>query len=272
MTLGMAWSRNLGSIRELVVASDSRLSGGQFWDANPKIMLLPRSDCVLSFAGKTYDAYPLMLQAANAIETFNKLRTRATDLAALKGHLLRVFNRSREFISCLPQGQARPDPADATFLLSGYSWRVKQFRIWKLHFDSSIQRYTFRPTHDWPGQKGAEAKLIAFVGDQDAIDEAKSMLVERLRAGNRLSSGGLDMEPFSVLRDIIRSQRFPSVGGSPQVAKVYEHMNAYPFGVYWPDRSTGMVCLLGRPLMPYEKPPSGIIDPDDLLTVLGRRR
>jgi hypothetical protein len=43
MTLGMAWVRNFGSVRELIVVSDSRLSGGQFWDSNPKIMLLPRS-------------------------------------------------------------------------------------------------------------------------------------------------------------------------------------------------------------------------------------
>ena len=103
MTLGMARVRNLSSIRELVVASDSRLSGGQFWDANPKIMLLPRTDCVLSFAGQTYNAYPLMLQAANAIETFNNLKTR-----------------------------------------------------------SSLQRYTFRPTHDWLGQSAQEAKTIAL--------------------------------------------------------------------------------------------------------------
>jgi len=70
------------------------------------------------------------------------------------------------------------------------------------------------------------------------------------------------MEPFEVLRDIIRSGMFPSVGGAPQVVKVYEHMNVHPFGVHWPDKSGGMVTLLGRPLMAYEKPPSGIIDPD----------
>jgi hypothetical protein len=73
----MAWVRNPGSLRELVVASDSRLSGGQFWDANPKSMLLPRSDRVLSFAGGTFDAYPLMLQAFNAIDTVTRLKTRA---------------------------------------------------------------------------------------------------------------------------------------------------------------------------------------------------
>jgi hypothetical protein len=92
------------------------------------------------------------------------------------------------------------------------------------------------------------------------------MLVDRLRADDRLVSGGLNMEPFYVLCDIIRSQAFPSVGGAPQLVKIYEHMNVHPFGVYWPDRA-GNVSLLGRPLMPYEKPPSGIIDPDDPRTV-----
>lgn len=267
MTLGMAWVRNLGSIRELVVASDSRLSGGQFWDANPKIMLLPRTDCVLSFAGSTFDAYPLMLQAFNAIETFTKLKSRATDLADLKGHLLRVFNRSREFISNLPPGQNIPDPADATFMLAGYSWRAKQFLIWKLHFDLCIKKYTFRPTHAWQGQEG-EAKLIAFVGDEEPVREAKKQLVEKLRDKDRLTCGGLNMEPFEVLRDVIRSQAFPSVGGAPQLVKVYEHMNTHPFGIYWPDRPTGTLSLLGRPLMDYEKPPSGSIDPDDPHTVI----
>lgn len=263
MTLGMAWVRNLGSIRELIVASDSRLSGGQFWDANPKIVMLPRTDSVLSFAGSTFDAYPLILQAYNAIAMFEKARSGAVDLADLKGHLLRVFNRSREFISGLPVGQIAPDPAEATFILSGYSWRSKQFLIWKLHFDQNLSKYTFRPTHDWQGQDG-ESKRIAFVGDEDAVSDAKSSLVEKLRSNGRLTSGGLNMEPFEVLRDIIRSGKFRSVGGAPQIVKIYEHMNINPFGIYWPDKKSGNVTIFGRPLMKYEKPPSGVIDPDDL--------
>src|SRR5216683_2178929 len=101
MTLGMAWVRSIGGIRELIVASDSRLSGGQFWDANPKIMLLPRSDCVLSFAGETDSAYPLMMQAYNSIVMFQAAVNRSLDVANLKGHLIRVFNHSRTFITHL---------------------------------------------------------------------------------------------------------------------------------------------------------------------------
>ena len=105
MTLGIIWVRSVGQIRELVVASDSRLSGGQYWDANPKIMLLPRSDSVLSFSGNTNDAYPFMLQAWNAVKMYAPAENRAMDIADLKGHLIRVFNHSRNFITGLPRGQ-----------------------------------------------------------------------------------------------------------------------------------------------------------------------
>jgi hypothetical protein len=261
MTLGIAWVRSIGHIRELIVASDSRLSGGQFWDASPKIMLLPRSDCVISFAGDTNDAYPLMLQAYNAIMMFPAAVNRSLDVAAIKGHLIRVFNHSRLFISHPPRGQEISTPPDALFMLSGYSWRQKRFRIWTLHYDPHIERFTFRAASSWTGE-GQEQKIIAFVGDGEAVTEAKRLLIEKLRATDRLVTGGLNMEPLEVLRDIIRSELFPSVGGSPQLVKIYEHMNAVPLGVYWPDRQGGQVTLLGRPLMDYEKLGWRVVDPD----------
>jgi hypothetical protein len=261
MTLGMAWVRSIGGIRELIVASDSRLCGGQFWDANPKIMLLPRSDCVVSFAGDTYDSYPLMLQAYNSVLMFNAASNRSLDLTQLKGHLIRVFNQSRRFITHLPLGQDHPTPPDVSFMLAGYSWRSKVFRIWKIYYDHHFQKFTFRPTSPWTGA-GQEEKLITFVGDGPAIGEAKTLLIDVLREKKRLTSGGLNMEPFDVLRDIIRSKKYPSVGGPPQLVKVYEHMNAVPVGVYWPNKESSQVTVLGRPLMEYEKVDWRILDPD----------
>ncbi len=70
------------------------------------------------------------------------------------------------------------------------------------------------------------------------------------------------MEPFEVLRDIIRSGEFGSVGGPIQLVKIYEHSNAVPVGVYWPDRAAGSISVLGRPLMEYETTGWGVIDPD----------
>jgi hypothetical protein len=263
MTLGIAWIREVGGIRELLVASDSRLSGGQAWDGNAKIMTLPRSDAVLSFAGNTEDAYPLMIQAFNAIKMYAPAENRAMDIADLKGHLLRVFDHSRSFISALPHGKTRRDDPDAIFMLSGYSWKSKRFHIWTLHYDKSIERFTFRPATEWGGQDDDSHKMIAYVGDADAIHRAKELLVLLLRERGKIQNQSFDMEPFEVLRDVIRSNLFPAVGGPIQLVKIYEHSNAVPVGVYWPSKIDGTVCVLGRPLMDYETLRWGVIDPDD---------
>jgi hypothetical protein len=263
MTLGLAWLRHSGNVRELLVASDSRLSGGQFWDANPKILLLPRTDAVISFAGATHDAYPLMLQAYNAIQMFPPARDRTLDLTDLRGHLTRVFNHSLKFISNLPKGQEKVVP-EAIFLLAGYSWKSQRFKIWTLYFEPNLGEYTFRPAKPWKIERGRSQKVIAFVGDEAAVADARNRLVARLREKQTLDKEvGLDMEPFEVLRDVIRSHEFSSVGGAPQLVKIYEHMNVVPFGVLWPNASSKIVTYLGRPLMEYEKTASRNVDPDN---------
>jgi hypothetical protein len=260
MTLGMAWVRQQGAVREFVVAIDSRLSGGQAWDGCPKILILPRSDCVLGFAGDTHDAYPLMIQMQNAINMYPKTRDRAVDVADLKGHMTRVFRYMREFITCLPRGQHEPAPSDATFIFGGYSWRKKDFRFWKLR--ASGRGFVADPPHHWGSEP--DRWRIHFVGDYEAITDAKQRLVDMLKERNKLPSGDFDMEPFEVLRDIIRSKKFFSVGGPPQLVKVYEHMNTLPFGLYWPDKISGKVAALGRPLMDYEFSSWPILDPDNI--------
>lgn len=260
MTLGIAWVRHQGETREFVVAIDSRLSGGQAWDCCPKLLVLPRSDCVLGFAGDTHDAYPLMIQIQNAINMYPKTRDRTIDVVHLRGHMTRVFQHMREFIHSLPRGQREPTPLDANFIFGGYSWREKDFRFWKLRGDG--QRFIAEPPNHW----GANPRQwrIHFVGDDEVIGDAKKRLAAILRGRGKLPDGDFDMEPFEVLRDIIRGGRFPSVGGAPQLVKVYEHMNTLPFALYWPDRASGKVTALGRPLMEYEVPSWPVLDPDDI--------
>lgn len=263
MTLCISWVRQVGSVTEMIVASDSRLSGGQFWDANPKILMLPRTDAVLAFAGYTGDAYPLMLMAYNSIRMHLPANTRAMDLSELKGHLVRVFNHSREFITGLPANQVTPDKPEVEFQLCGYSWKYKNFSAWRLHFDESTGCFTFKRSRAWGGQDADSFKYVTYAGDEDVVDEAKKRLIEKLRVTKKISSGSLDMEPFEVLRDILREGKFNSIGGPIQLVKIYEHANAVPVGVYWPNKETGSVSVLGRPLMDYERTPWGVVDPDD---------
>lgn len=259
MTLSIVWLRTVGRTEELVFASDSRLRSGQAWDCCPKIMSLPRDDCLISFAGSTDQAYPFMLQMMRAVEFYPASLRRQTDIAVAKGHTLRVFNQMWNLVHDLPVGSDKPDDPEAAFLFGGYSWRRREFLIWQLHFDAEIASYTFRPIHIWPGQQGR--KMIAYAGDE--VAEAKTRVLELLQERGKAGSGGFDMEPFEVLRDMIRSKEYPTIGGAPQVAKVYRYMHTQHFAVRWPD-SSGVPHILGRPALDYEQFDAPIIDPDNL--------
>jgi hypothetical protein len=221
-------------------------------------MTLPRTDCLISFAGDTDSAYPLMLQMVRSIEFYPPSLNRRTDVAVAKGHTLRVFNQMWTLIHDLPQEQDGPGDPGALFLFGGFSWRRQEFRIWTLHYDADINKFTFRPSADWSGQMHGR-KNIAFAGD--VVDDAHERLVSLLRRRRKLTDGGFDMEPFEVLRDMIRSGDYPSVGGAPQVAKVYKYMQTQFFAVRWPD-GNGIPHALGRPALSYESFEAPIIDPD----------
>jgi hypothetical protein len=75
------------------------------------------------------------------------------------------------------------------------------------------------------------------------------------------------MEPFEVLVEMIRSNRYPTIGGPPQIIKVYRHSNYMPYGVYWPSKASGVMTLYGRPLLDYEHPRSVDGGPDPKASV-----
>ena len=260
MTLSLAWLRQVETVEELVIASDSRLRFGCAWDCCPKVFPLPRGDSVICFAGGTMYAYPLICQIRAAVEHHRRSLSRAQDLTDFKGHLLRVANDMCTQIHDPPTGLEKPDDPDAIFLLGGYSWKLRRFALWTLHFDAHIKKFTFRPARKWRGIKGK--RLFAIAGN--SVEEAKKRLVRLLKERGKISSGGLDMEPFEVLRDMIRDSVDATIGGPPQVVKVYRYMSTSTYGVWWPKRGDGTVTLLGRSLLHYEKLQGLVLDPDTL--------
>lgn len=264
MTLAIAWIRKLSNgSEELLVAADSRLGGGHRLDCCPKIMVLPRSDSVICFTGETEYAYPLMLQLYLAIDAHSPLRDRAMDIHEMKNHALKVFNSMRDSVHTYAKGYDIPD---TTFILGGYSWFYKSFSIWHIHFKASEKRFVARPAKKWIGN----FEKIIFAGDWARKGERR--LIELLQQRHQLTSygsntHGFNMEPFEVLRDILReSKSEDSVGGPPQLIKVYQHMNCRPIGIYWPDKASQKVSLVGRPLLDYENTDYWILDPDTLET------
>lgn len=261
MTISIAWVRKIKGVEELVVASDSRLSFGCRWDCCPKILALPRGDSVMCFAGNTMYAYPVMLQAIAAIAQHPKLLSRGMNLDDLKGHLLRILNSMVSLIHDLPKGGDN-DP-DTTFLFAGWSWKHDRFKIWLLHYDAKIKKFTFRPAKKWRGLNGD--KVFAFTGDYEA--EYKERLIALLRKKKKLESGGFDMEPLEVLRDMLREPAFDLIGGAPQIMKVYKYSNSKPYAVFWPNKAAATINLLGRPLLDYEQSEYLVLDVDTMKTV-----
>ncbi|MDQ0744535.1 hypothetical protein QFZ62_001843 [Clavibacter sp. B3I6] len=206
-----------------------------------------------------------MLQMINGINYFPPSRDRHTDISVARHVAIDVFNAMRAKIANHYLGKNGPGDPEVQFIFGGYSSRSQDFKIWTLHYDAHIDHFTFRPARSWKGQERSRSsrstKVISWIGDAPAVEEAKQLLVNKLRSAEKLTNGGFDMEPFEVLRDIIRSKNHESVGGAPQLAKVYRSSQTQQFAIKWPD-SEGSYYAAGREEMPYEHFALPSLDPD----------
>ncbi|RYZ66738.1 MAG: hypothetical protein EOP09_12200 [Proteobacteria bacterium] len=259
MTLSMAWVRRVGVAHELVFASDSRLTGGRRWDACPKILTLPRSDALIAFAGDTLDAYPLMIQFRNWVELDSRARDRERDITEIKKRMRRMFADMHTHISDLPRGVDKAPPFDCELLFGGWSWLRSEFCIWRFAWNADDTSYNFSGMRSqllkgqrWP---------IMFAGTPDAVEDARTRLADRLEIKNGPRAHILNMEPFEILRDVIRAETYSDVGGPPQLAKVYRNGRSQPFAVRWATPAAEL-SVLGRPLFHRERIAVPIVDPD----------
>lgn len=251
MTLVAAWVRRIKTVEELVVASDSRLTGGLTWDQCPKLFPLSRGDGVLAFAGDTSYAYPVVLQIMRAIDEFSSTANRSIQLGELRGHLGRLVTSLLGNVRDTPSNKL---DADFELLLAGYAVESSKWRIWTSKLDSKTGEFSFR-------EASRTTAGAVFVGD--AAKDAHRVLGARLRAGG----GGrtlLDWQPLDVLRDTIAGGKSRTVGGPIQMAKVYRHLAVMPYSV----RHGDALALMGRVLMPYERSQRLAFDPDSHETLL----
>lgn len=260
MTLAVGWIREVGAGPEMVFASDSRLRQGGAWDTCPKLFKLPRSDALMAFAGDTLWAYPIVLQTINDVEAFPPSRRRQSDLRVARGHALRVINQMLGSGDAITSGLHVPD---TEFLLGGWSWEAQQILLWRFHWNSYDRAYR----HETIARQ--RMGLVRFIGDRDPenpdrdlVGLAKRRLYELLDVRGK-THGPLDMEPFEVVVEMLRTDRHDTIGGPPQLAKIYRHMNAQFFAVTWPDLN-GSPTLAGRELLDYEQLDVPVLDPDNL--------
>lgn len=260
MTVAVAWVRKVNNCRELVFASDSRLCGGHRWDECPKLMMLPGNCAVMAFAGNTDYAYPLMMQINYAMSEYERIRSRAMDLADINGHVLNHLNHLIKSVYDL----ANPTEVnDNEFLLGGYSWVEKRFVIWRYYYVKAFD--AFQKTRAEKRIVRSVSSNIMVIGDKR---EELKREIRRLLSEKEPNSEYLDMEPFQALCNLLtNAQKTDTIGGAPQIIKVYQFMNARPLGVYWPCKEDGDFAnrtLLGRELFDYEDTDFWFLDPATL--------
>lgn len=268
MTVAVSWIRKVHNCEELVFISDSRLCGGHRWDECPKIMTMPREDCVLCFAGNTDYAYPMMMQVSYSMNELNKIRTRAMDISDLNGYVLKHINHLGKSVYNMADPE---EQVGNEFLFGGYSWIEKKFLLWKysyVHSDKSYRKdgQPHRIFRNVPGN-------IMVIGDQreNYKAELRRLLVEKYGEQCKNYMGaGLDMEPFEALCNLLaKASPNDTIGGAPQMVKVYQYQNSRPVGIYWPKKTDNPFenrTLLGRRMFEFEDTELWFMDPKTFYT------
>lgn len=171
-------------------------------------------------------------------------------------------------ISCVPhqKGEIKSNRADKgciiktkhgtqelTYDNTQYHFGLNQKKDWmiplgRIHFDNFDNHF---------GQ-------IGIIGDKrdDLISILREILHKKYgRNYEACFDNKFDMEPYDALCELLRRESVKNststVGGAPQMVKVYQYMKSGTIGVYWPCRNSDNPyenrTLLGRQLLPYEE-------------------
>jgi hypothetical protein len=247
-----------GGVQELCLASDSRLRDGRTIDASPKVFALPRNDAAICFAGETAIAYPYMLHVHSASLSHRPARTRGLDITKYRTHVFKILNNLVDGIDTPIEDLRIPG---CQFLLGGYSWLDKCFHIWRVGYFPSQGMFHYDTAKGFCGEQ--ESFMLA--GDAAVAYRAVFDQLVTERRCHHWGEQGLDLEPFEALVGFLRSSGpDASVGGPPQLVKVYQHTSTLPIPVLWPDRKSDHVSMLGRQLVEYENVDEWALDPDSM--------
>jgi hypothetical protein len=260
MTLCVAWIRQVNNTEELVFATDSTLTGGERWDHGVKLFELPRKDCLLSFAGSTARAYPLILNLVSSIRFDKHLDSPSTHIEEVLKHISELFtDLIQKIVKEMDSDDIHQLRGEARFLFGGWDWRRGLFRVWELFYAREVEGFLFKEITD----DDTKTRFYTFLGDaqqNDFIEQTRKRFHQLLADEEKLDSK-LDMEPLKLLREIALDSNIREVGGSLQIAKVYKSSQTEFFGIVWPS-SISAPHFQGRKYHPSARPPVRYLNPD----------
>ena len=261
MTLIVCWIRRNDTLRELVVAADSRVGGGERWDSCPKVLPLPRPATVMAMSGDATPAYAFLIHAINTCHLLDGHTVGRTDIRYLAHELERVYDDSRQHVSGLARGQSKPSIPDIHIALAGWSWRRSRFEVYTYRFnDAGRVKCTesrtisgqrgFRTIFIGDGARSAERRLRAITKKLQQTGELPLPLRGPLRDPAVHDEMFYDWEPLQALIEECNDPEVDSVGGHPQVARIYQYGAVEQF--VW-EEAGGTQFFGGRPVLDTER-------------------
>ena len=251
MSLCIAWVRKNKDMEELCMIADSCLSGGQRFLAAPKIFPLSRNDCAIACAGTTSYSFPVVEHIMKSIELNQIYKDRACDVTEFRHTILDIANK------CLIEEQ-EPDymenGPDFSMIFAGYSWREKKFCLWEIRYDKHLKKMNYSTP------KTIKRPPFAVIGD--LVPKVRHLIYQKLDAEGVKERGFVDMQPLEVLLQVINdtSTETRSIGGYPQMVKIYPFMRVLPIGFRLTKNNKKVITYSGRPLLDFEIFPYPIYD------------
>lgn len=184
-------------------------------------------------------------------------------------HVLTIINSLTKdiYIDPILKGSLmeRVELEKVSFIFGGYSWSKEEFLFWKIKYSMKCKEYRLVTMNNPVGQ----GNRVVCIGDDDVIKEFYKRLKVLMRNHNGDNQDffrkGIDYEPLIILRDMLRENRYESIGGVPQISVVLKYMELKEYGVYWPYYNSEFDnrYLSGRRIEGYEDIDNHFMDIDN---------
>lgn len=250
MTLCISWIRKVGKKEELCMIADSCVSGGKRFWAAPKLFTLQRGDCAFACSGSTDYFYPIAEHIQNSVEINQPVKDRSYDFLEVIHYFVDIINKSLFEVQ-----DTFEDAPDFNILLAGYSWEYKKFCIKEIKYNK------FRNKFYANNVKTIKGNRVGVIGNEDVVMSVRKEIYDELDKNGVLNKGAIDMEPLKILMKYIGDENIDTIGGHPQMLKIYPFMRVLPWGFVQTDSAgSKIITYYGRPLLDYETFPYPMYD------------
>lgn len=196
MTLCVAWKHQTSSGEQLVIATDSLITGGLRYPHGTKLRAFDRDDCALCWEGSTSFTYSFSENAYVDVEFSDRLSTRASSLSAVAERITKVFNELWQ--ANLSDASSWFKKDRLSFIFGGYCPRYEEIQCWHIKQDKRLAQF------DCQRRRLTKPCFIGSGGDY----------------ARKIFESQPDISPYQVLRAVIEDSNTPDVGGIPQLVTI----------------------------------------------------